>query len=110
MSRAFVLFTRQIQLGELKLKGVVTDGEVARQFRRNCSDNDYELADFQEFESDDVELLAFILSRTAGTKYKGPINQPCSACGDGDTAMEYHDHDYVPEDKRRPPTPRRKPR
>lgn len=25
--------------------------------------------------------------------YKGPINEPCSACGDGDTAMEYHDHD-----------------
>ena len=25
--------------------------------------------------------------------YKGPINGPCSACGDGDTAMEYHDHE-----------------
>lgn len=25
--------------------------------------------------------------------YKGPINEPCSACGDGDTAMKYHDHD-----------------
>lgn len=25
--------------------------------------------------------------------YKGPINGPCSACSDGDTAMKYHDHE-----------------
>lgn len=24
---------------------------------------------------------------------KFPIDRPCSACGDGDTAMEHHDHD-----------------
>lgn len=35
--------------------------------------------------------------------YKGPINQPCSACSAGDTAMEYHDHDYVREENRRKP-------
>lgn len=34
--------------------------------------------------------------------YKGPINRPCSACSAGDTAMEYHDHDYVDEAERRP--------
>lgn len=33
--------------------------------------------------------------------YKGPINQPCSACSAGDTAMEYHDHDYVKPENRR---------
>ena len=31
--------------------------------------------------------------RDAVLRYKGPINGPCSACGDGDTAMKYHDHD-----------------
>lgn len=25
--------------------------------------------------------------------YKGRINGPCSACGDGDTAVKYHDHE-----------------
>lgn len=34
--------------------------------------------------------------------YKGPINQPCSPCSAGDTAMEYHDHDYVAEENRVP--------
>jgi hypothetical protein len=33
--------------------------------------------------------------------YKGPINQPCSACSAGDTRMEYHDHDYVAMENRR---------
>lgn len=32
--------------------------------------------------------------------YKGPINQPCSACSAGDTKMEYHDHDYVKPENR----------
>lgn len=34
-------------------------------------------------------------------KYKGPIAVPCSACSDGDTAMEHHDHDYVDPKNRR---------
>jgi len=34
--------------------------------------------------------------------YKGPINQPCSACSAGDTAMKFHDHDYVAEANRVP--------
>lgn len=33
--------------------------------------------------------------------YRGPINQPCSACSDGDTKMEHHDHDYVAVENRR---------
>lgn len=34
--------------------------------------------------------------------YKGAINQPCSACSAGDTAMEHHDHDYVRPENRMP--------
>jgi len=33
--------------------------------------------------------------------YKGPINVPCSACSAGDSAMQYHDHDHVPQVNRR---------
>lgn len=33
--------------------------------------------------------------------YKGPINQPCSACSAGDYLMEHHDHDYVKPENRR---------
>jgi hypothetical protein len=33
--------------------------------------------------------------------YKGPINVPCSSCSDGDTAMEFHTHDWVPVKERR---------
>jgi hypothetical protein len=32
--------------------------------------------------------------------YRGPINIPCSSCGDGDTAMEYHTHDWAPLENR----------
>jgi len=33
--------------------------------------------------------------------YKGAISVPCSPCGDGDTALEYHDHDHVSVENRR---------
>ena len=36
----------------------------------------------------------------ANLPYKGPVTRPCSACSAGDTAMEYHDHDYVGEEER----------
>lgn len=29
--------------------------------------------------------------------YKGQFNGPCSACGDGDTAMRYHNHEIQPK-------------
>jgi hypothetical protein len=44
---------------------------------------------------------AIPLQALPDTPYKGPINQSCSACSAGDTAMEYHDHDYVAVENRR---------
>jgi len=39
------------------------------------------------------------------TPYIGPIAIPCSACSAGDTAMEFHDHDHVSIEDRRPAYP-----
>lgn len=34
--------------------------------------------------------------------YKGAIDVPCSACGDGDVKLEHHDHEHVPVEHRVP--------
>lgn len=54
-----------------------------------------------------TELPAPILAHDAGKGEKRPINRPCSACGDGDTAMEYHLHEPPFADEPEPETMRR---
>lgn len=54
--------------------------------------------------SDDSESLTSA-NPAPETPYKGPIAIPCSACSAGDTAMEYHTHNWVPLEDRRPAYP-----
>src|SRR5690349_16196068 len=53
-----------------------------------------------------MHLLEFDPYADDKEPYKGPINQPCSACSAGDWKMEFHDHDYV-DMKHRVATPAR---
>lgn len=49
---------------------------------------------------DHMPAKAAAAPEASPSPYKGAINIPCSACSDGDDAMEYHDHEYVKPENR----------
>jgi hypothetical protein len=56
MSKVYVLYSKHIQSGQIKLKGATSKLRIASKFRKQ-SENDYDLNEYRPFELDDPELL-----------------------------------------------------